>query len=446
MTYLNIGYPYLTVHYVGGCPPASTPLYWNTLGAMNTETVFNAGALGNAAAGALIWGADGFADFNNFDGGFMLMGDSSTALGGAMVRIDFYGFTRLYVPDPRLSDATCGFDAGTDVPMGYRRDLSTPCPWEKVEILGSWVKAVYSDTDFFYAPTSPLATMGLSVIQTEIGANDPLYGDFKLLWWHITNRDATTKTGMKAATYFDWDIDNDAQQNVGLMSDNFNGYAIWDAATPHYAYGMFNPNLKSAYCGVDPLPGNVFKILVNLNDTTYGHSPGVWGSGTASTHAADLAYGWALCSKPPLRQYMGKSLAGEEGPPSIRDDRGAFLVNQPFDLGPNAETDQFQALYAVPAASNTVAGIEALAVEVAKKAARWSGFARGDVNDDGCVNLLDVCIVCHHVADPLVQLYPDTYCGDVNIDGVVNAADKDSLLNYVSGLGPGPLGAWRFAF
>jgi hypothetical protein len=132
---------------------------------------------------------------------------------------------------------------------------------------------------------------------------------------------------------------------------------------------------------------------------------------------------------------------GIQGPAGFKDDRSGFLINRGFDLPAGGEHDVYQALYAVPAGSNSVSGIEALAVEVAKRAARWAGFARGDVNDDGCVNLADACWLTSGN-----QIYPDTYCGDVNTDGVVDAADRSYLLDYVSGSGPTPKGEWRFAF
>jgi len=438
MSYVNgmnypANYPILIVHYVGGCPEANTLLDWNTLGAANQEKVWNHGALGDAKAGALVWGANGNDDASNFDGGFLLLGDSTAAIGGAMLRIDYYGFTRMYVPDPRPSDAQCGFEGASDVHLGWRMD--GPCPGQPVEILGQYVAAFYSDTDFFYAPTDPRATLGTSTTQIEIGAYDPLYGDFKLLQWQIHNRDAVAKN-LKAGTYFDWDV-VPGSNNVGLLSDNFNGYAIWSQPVAAYAYGMFNPNLRTAYCGVDPTPGSPYKILCNLNDTTYGHTPGVWGSGSNGTHAVDMAYGWSLATTAPFRQYMG----APQGAGGIVDDRGGFLINQPFTLAPQGRYDVEQALYAVPATSNDIPTIDALATNVAKRAARWAGYARGDVNDDGCVNLADVCWL-----NSGLQIYPDTYCGDVNIDGLTNAADATYLMNYVSGLGPAPLGKWRFTF
>jgi hypothetical protein len=420
-------YPILIVHYIGGCPEENTTITWNTLGAPNVEKVWNHGAMGDSDPGTLTWGADANWNTSIFDGTFMIMGDSSATIGGAQMYLDYYDFHKLFVPDPRLSDAVCGFDGGTDVHMGWRRDGG--CPGTPVEILGSWVQSGYSDTNFNFAPTSLMATIGTQIRQTEIGANDPMYGDFKLLQWKVNNRDAVAKTGLKGATYFDWDVATGGI-DVGMVSDNFNGYALWDGKAPRYAYGMFDPNQPTAYCGVDPTAFSPYKIYTSASTIVYNHTPGRW---VGDGQPLDQAYGWYLCTREPFRFVEVTIPAGE--------DRGGWLVSNPFDLDPLGSNEVIQAMYAVPAVSNTDAGIEALAVEVAKRAARWSGFARGDVNDDGCVDLGDVCWVAS-----TNQIYPDTYCGDVNLDGVVDGVDQAYLLAYVSGLGPAPLGKFRFAY
>src|SRR3990172_2554868 len=95
---------------------------------------------------------------------------------------------------------------------------------------------------------------------------------------------------------------------------------------PRYAFGMFDPNMPTAYCGIDPVPNYPGKILVNSNAITYGHTPGEWGSGTAATHAVDLAYGWTLCTYPPRLEVQS------DNPLDPKEDRGAFLINKAFNL------------------------------------------------------------------------------------------------------------------
>lgn len=93
-----------------------------------------------------------------------------------------------------------------------------------------------------------------------------------------------------------------------------------------------------------------------------------------------------------------------------------------------------------------VAAVEARCTELARRAAIWPGFARGDVNMDGCVNLIDVCWTSAVLSGGQLQIYPDFYNGDVDLSGNLDVNDARYLLNYVTGLGPAPQGAWRFTF
>jgi hypothetical protein len=130
------------------------------------------------------------------------------------------------------------------------------------------------------------------------------------------------------------------------------------------------------------------------------------------------------------------------------EDHFGELVNAPMYFTGNDTKSVFQAKYGInmndvgSGGATDVAAAEAKIAVLARRAAIWGGWARGDANMDGCVNLLDCCVVGSGG-----QIYPDTYNGDVNLSGgAPNAADVTYLLQYVTGLGPAPLGAWRFAF
>ncbi|HSG99221.1 MAG TPA: hypothetical protein VLB27_04170, partial [candidate division Zixibacteria bacterium] len=76
---------------------------------------------------------------------------------------------------------------------------------------------------------------------------------------------------------------------------------------------------------------------------------------------------------------------------------------------------------------------------------KWAGFARGDVNDDGFVDLADVWWLIANAGDAVTYpLYPADYNGDVDLSGAVDGADQTYLMNYVSGVGAAPQGDWRF--
>ena len=65
---------------------------------------------------------------------------------------------------------------------------------------------------------------------------------------------------------------------------------------------------------------------------------------------------------------------------------------------------------------------------------------------DGCVNLIDVCWLTSVLTGRLSHIYPDFYNGDVDLSGNVDVSDPPYLLNYVTGIGPAPMGEWRFEF
>jgi hypothetical protein len=128
------------------------------------------------------------------------------------------------------------------------------------------------------------------------------------------------------------------------------------------------------------------------------------------------------------------------------------LVSKPVSIGPYETQSVVQAKFAIPVddvgaeGATDVATVEARCAELARRAAIWAGYARGDVNMDGCVNLIDVCWLRSSVFNTTPPIYPDAYNGDVDLSGINDVADVLYLLNYVTGIGPSPQGDWRFTF
>ena len=73
---------------------------------------------------------------------------------------------------------------------------------------------------------------------------------------------------------------------------------------------------------------------------------------------------------------------------------------------------------------------------------KWVGFDRGDVNNDGAINLADIVYLAKFVnvagaPGPI----PFKHCGDVNASGgVPDASDVIYLINYYFYYGPCPVG------
>jgi len=78
------------------------------------------------------------------------------------------------------------------------------------------------------------------------------------------------------------------------------------------------------------------------------------------------------------------------------------------------------------------------------------GFGRGDVNDDGAINLVDVVYLSTYVFRPQDAGYfgpkPFLHLGDVDIDGDVDVDDVTYMVNWYFYEGPAPQSDWNIPF
>jgi hypothetical protein len=446
--------PKLTIRYIGGCLPDITSIVWNTMGAANEEKFTNTGRLGdNDEATNLSWGTDpnGAANTQLYDGSFFVAGPvpppGEWDEAAQFYMGDIYGlYPRLLVADGRPADGACEFDGASDVHMGWKR--MGGCPGTPEEILGAWVRSYFIDTNTALTGT-PYAAIGLNITQTEVGAYDPLFGDFSLIKWDLTERYGETEDPVYAGTFTDWDVHPNANTNHGIVSDVFNGYALWDWVTPVIAYGFLDPRMPTDYCGVNPVPYSPHRIQeMGTRPGGIVDPPGWGGYGLWQGLGVDYySRLWEVVVHSPPRENWPHLFT-----PHWSEDHFGLLVNKPVSIGPYETKSVVQAKFAIPVddvgseGATDVATVEARCAELARRAAIWSGYARGDVNMDGCVNLIDVCWLHSNVFNTTPPLYPDDYNGDVDLSGVTDVADALYLLHYVTGIGPAPMGEWRFEF
>ncbi|HUU44344.1 MAG TPA: hypothetical protein VM118_01315, partial [Acidobacteriota bacterium] len=399
------------ITYVGGCPRELSTFQWYA----GSELVCNDGGLGDPGnPDNLIWNADPTGSLGSiiYDGGFFVVADEP------IVRRTFFDVRNEFIPD-LTPTGICGFDEYHDVPLGTYR--SGGIPGTPVTITGDVIVSSYIDTNVNATPGTPEAAIGLDITQTEIGAHDALYGDFKLIRWQLRERNGNALSDLHAGSFIDWDAPPDYGANLAaLWPHTVNGYAIWDENTPSYAYGMLDPHQYALYINVDPTAHPVHGIA-GIDHNGRGIDPG-----------SPESFWDAVVN-------MSSTFVNDG-----TGDRAVMLTHQAFDIPPYGTTAIHQALYGMPALNGWVdqALMEAQAMSIAARAARWGGFARGDVNDDGRVDLGDVLwLVLGY------PIYPDDYCGDVNIDGIVDQADIDQLMAWVSGDHTAqPRGEWRFEF
>jgi hypothetical protein len=306
------------------------------------------------------------------------------------------------------------------------------------------------DTNAYFGGT-PYEAIGTNIAMTEVGANDPDYGDFAIMKYDISEVYGEAEGPVYAGTWTDWDVGPNGNANHGIVSHDFNGYALWDWVTPTYAYGFFDPRMATDYCTVDGSANTPHRIQTMGQRCEGGTgSDGCGGYGLWQGLAADGGFeGYSV-----LWDNVVNGPALETGPhqhpTSTNDwaeDHFGLLVNAGVTFAGNDTKTVVQAKYGIDMSdvgaegATDVAAATAKITALAKRAAIWGGWARGDVNRDDCVNIVDVCWIGSGN-----QIYPDTYNGDVDVDGDVDGMDANYLLQYVTGLGPAPGGAWRFPF
>jgi hypothetical protein len=411
------------IHYIGGCADANKRLLFNrsdsTTAGYHLENVYNTGGLSDQHADDLVWDDDpNNSETNLYDGGLFLLGDSLPGVvpdGGGEFHAEFYSHTDLFVANPAPS-TICGIDKFSNVLLGAYRDGG--CPGTPHDIFGEILQTGFADTNIAATPGSDRAAVGTNIVLTEVGSYDPLYGDFKLIHAAIENRDAVAKD-IKFGSFIDWDVTADYNSNVGVSSAALNGYFIWDNTTPGNSYGIVSVRQPSLYSSVDASANPAFAARIMDNPTSVYPGP--------FTNDQNATYG-----------YINEQAGFTNELAAAADKSGLFVES--YSLAPNGSDEHAVALFGIDATSNTAAVIEAGAAALAKRAARWAGYARGDVNDDGLVDLADVCWL--QGGNPI---YPAAYSGDVDADGDNDPADIARLLSFVSGnAGDQPAGAWRF--
>jgi hypothetical protein len=73
---------------------------------------------------------------------------------------------------------------------------------------------------------------------------------------------------------------------------------------------------------------------------------------------------------------------------------------------------------------------------------KFCGFGRGDMNDDGAMNLVDIVYLNNFVFTGTYGPFPFMHLGDVNNDGAVDNLDITYMIDWYFNGGAGPIGDW----
>ncbi|MBI5266787.1 MAG: PQQ-binding-like beta-propeller repeat protein [candidate division Zixibacteria bacterium] len=328
--------------------------------------------------------------------------------------------------DPNFCDSKCKAALTAGVNLGeFSTDGLTYTMLRGNMVCRSYIDSVQNFDDgtggwnyqlFKTAPYDNDSTIGM-VINSKVYAvvdappGGTVLNNVTLDVMSIKHRTGLAVPGWKMWVYNDNDLHGrdtayyDAAHSVG-----------WAAGTPTPALGKVAGFIKIPF-------GSGHTPLVNVtaaSQTTLSFLPN-WDSA------------WTYISKP-----SGQYANSWDG----SFDQGALYGIAWHDFAPGETYRIGLAFFAFRslANSNSSAGTIANTADLVNK---WAGFGRGDVNNDGVINLSDVIYLAEHVIFAKPGPVPFRHLGDVNDSGgFPDVADVTYLVNFYFNYGPPPVGAF----
>jgi len=412
---------------VGGCLTDTTTLIFGVGGA-NERLVSNTGRLATGD-----WG-DGPAGYNGitidgdvssyFQGSFAFMGSKYQVAantddwgGGGTAMVSMQG-------DPNWCDDDCKPALQTGVTLGYITGdggltydpiLGNRVCYTILDSVQNFDAGTGWDWTWYDAPFDNALTMGLYANCRAVGALDvPELANMTIDVMEITERNGNAVDGWYLSHFFDCDNGSDTIQYNGTYS------VAW---TLDGGAAQAIGNVKIPFgCGYTP--------IVNIWGT-YGvsGSHGFWDW----TQYWDTAY-W-YCTQGYGAKTEATGMHGGDEEAHVTLDQHNFAPNETYTVG--------IATFELFGLTNSLDANNPDIIALAKIANQWAGFGRGDVNNDGAINLADIIYLAGTVNGGPGAI-PFQHLADVNADGNIDVVDVDFLIDYYFNCGPCPTGDWIF--
>jgi len=313
---------------------------------------------------------------------------------------------------------------GEMVAFAFVDSVADMCDYDTLGNCLSW-DWLYMINEGVQPPLSDTLTMGFHGCATVIGAYDQAaLNNFVVYKFEMQGRYAPLDN-IYVGAYMDYDIH--------WPSDSKNQYAGYDEA--HSLAFAYTANLNDNGWGMVKIPfGCGYEPMRGAKTISAGQA----GWNDSDVHL-DSMYYW-LSSVTGLTHQQGADPALGMSDP---DDRAAFFNIAELDMPADPDVVTFGiAFFGLPNMTNSEDPAQYF--ELANTANKWCGFGRGDVNNDGFVNLVDIAYLIDFVYYSGNGPYPFMHLGDVNADGNVDGADVTFMIDYYFNCGPCPVGDFAF--
>jgi hypothetical protein len=279
-------------------------------------------------------------------------------------------------------------------------------------------------------------------IVTEYAVTDvtgPKYGfedfwDFTIQRHAVYSRYGYAIPGLFVGNIEDWDVDTYAENTTGY-NEEYSISWIYDPTSVGPETGAGQPDFGGGLIKVPFGPG--YTPMINTVDATTawygGEEPGfdsifVWMSRPSTQFMNYQPY--------PLGtdRRMWSTVAELDVPswPYVSDD----------DPVPDEAFVTWGVAHFAHFTPTIHAGNVSAYIPMAMLVNKFCGFGRGDMNDDGVMNLVDIVYLNNFVHGGGNGPFPFMHLGDVNNDGAVDGADITYMVNWYFYGGPDPLADW----
>ncbi|MBN2227088.1 MAG: PQQ-binding-like beta-propeller repeat protein [candidate division Zixibacteria bacterium] len=280
---------------------------------------------------------------------------------------------------------------------------------------------IFESDNGFAPPYDDTLTMGFKVCAKAIGAYDvPELENFVIYRYAMSSRYGASYPGLYVGFFMDYDVlPNNKANVVGYDADHSVAFC-YDCLTGDRGFGVVKVPFGGCY---EPL----------LNARTLTARQAMWND---SSIWLDSVYAWMTQYDYQLVHQPGIIPCNADA-----DDRDAFITFGNYPLNADAEDSTIIAYAQFAELGMTDPSDPANYFDLANMINKWCGFGRGDVNNDGAINLVDIIYLANYINGGDGP-FPFEYLGDVNNDGDIDNLDVTYLIAFYFNGGPDPLGGW----